>query len=76
MEYTDGERVYYVDHNFFDNEWNIFYRKVDGKAKRLRYHGPEARWSLTKEEAEKNLLKAAKRHKWEKVVKADECCGA
>lgn len=74
MKYTDGERIYYIDHNFFDNEWNIFYQKIGVKGKRLRYHGPEGRWSVTQEEAEKNLIKAAKRHKWIKVVEYDECC--
>ena len=31
MRYTDGERIYFVEHNFFDNEWNIFYQKIGGK---------------------------------------------
>lgn len=44
MRYTDGERIYFVEHNFF-NEWNIFYQKIGGKAKRLRYRGPEGIWS-------------------------------
>lgn len=74
MRYTDGERIYFVKHNFFDNEWNIFYQKIGGKEKRLRYRGPEGIWSESQEKAEKNLVKAAKRHKWLKVVENDECC--
>lgn len=45
-----------------------------GKEKRLRYRGPEGIWSESREKAEKNLVKAAKRHKWLKVVENDECC--
>ena len=37
MRYTDGERIYFVEHNFFDNEWNIFYQKIGGKEKRTWY---------------------------------------
>lgn len=74
MRYTDGERIYFVEHNFFDNEWNIFYQKIGGKEKRLRYRGPEGIWSESQEKVEKNLVKAAKRHKWLKVVENDECC--
>lgn len=52
----------------------FFIKKIGGKEKRLRYRGPEGIWSESQEKAEKNLVKAARRHKWLKVVENDECC--
>lgn len=36
MRYTDGERIYFVEHNFFDNEWNIFLSKDWWKRKTVK----------------------------------------
>jgi hypothetical protein len=75
MRYTDRERTYFVSQGSSFEEWNIFYFKnADKDLAYYRWRGVEAKWVLTREEAEKNLIKAAKRHKWLKVVENDECC--